>query len=699
MGSFDTSSEDAARAAASQAYLAQNAETYKAAAATPIADPHGAMMKIMSTKDTPITGSNNYGIPRLNNAFFRDPRNAAKNWQLGLAGEQVRVKFLFAARFIPAFELPPDKTGGMSWDGKGFSHLLKTIDKPAVKFTTEKLNQYNKKRIIQTKHEYGDCKLGFFNTYDDKILKMFLLYYRWYYGDPKATDGAPWLHDEINPDMNSFPFGYQIPQHVTATMPNGKQGASAHDFFSHIEIYQFGNGMYTRFDLINPKIKDFDLDGDEDHHDKGADPTEVKMDVEFEGIVWKKVGEPAGTKDPQTGRWIIDPDLLAVMKTVGIDLQTADSYDVDPKNPGAIPKPGTRRGLGRYGRTSQSSLQKLLGLLNTYNVYRNGGMNGIGLAGVLLGAGRGSSALSPYGSQNFGSYGGYGAYNGMNQMPFMQVVNTLGAFGSSSRGSYVSGTYRGAGTGYGSYGLGGNGSTFGNILSTVGMLGSFGGTNNNGGYGGGYNSGGMFGNGMYLPTGGVGASYDASGYGSNGNLSNAFSLAQGMAQMAGGNATVASTFGALMALGSVTGSKTQNRSDNIDWDTGTSANDSSQGFGLTSGRSLGIGSNILDVFNGTSNNGISYGNSSPIGPGWSSSPSSSNIAAETGVWDTITSAASDAGQWVQDTWESASTAVADAFSSSQEQEQVAAENSTPPEENSSFVGDFIPSSESGSDIV
>ena len=61
--------------------------------------------------------------------------------------------------------------------------LVKTIDMPSFKIESTSMNQYNRKRISQTKVIFEPIKVVFHDVADGKTLKFWEMYYRYYFAD------------------------------------------------------------------------------------------------------------------------------------------------------------------------------------------------------------------------------------------------------------------------------------------------------------------------------------------------------------------------------------------------------------------------------------------------------------------------------------------------------------------------------------
>jgi len=61
--------------------------------------------------------------------------------------------------------------------------LVKSVDMPSFKIESTTLNQYNRKRISQTKIMFEPVRMVFHDVADGKTLKFWEMYYNYYFGD------------------------------------------------------------------------------------------------------------------------------------------------------------------------------------------------------------------------------------------------------------------------------------------------------------------------------------------------------------------------------------------------------------------------------------------------------------------------------------------------------------------------------------
>jgi len=182
--------------------------------------------------------------------------------------------------------------------------LVKSVDMPAFKIETTPLNQYNRKRLSQTKVAYEPIKMVFHDVADGKTLKFWEMYYRYYFKDgneagkneakmQSTNNGtSPSIEQfipKLNPAIASLPgavkdlFGQRPP--TGSLMPTDTLGSKQdtqniiadaltnHNFgfnlqtvgnvrnlIQTIDIYQVHGGRFNQVTLVNPRIAAFTHD-------------------------------------------------------------------------------------------------------------------------------------------------------------------------------------------------------------------------------------------------------------------------------------------------------------------------------------------------------------------------------------------------------------------------------------------------------
>lgn len=150
-------------------------------------------------------------------------------------------------------------------------------DRPKIKFRTRTLNQYNKKRVVQTGHDFLPISITFNDTADATAENMFKEYYSFYYGDVKNSSTSGWIYDQEAAQFNTGAggWGFRTPSVINSNMAN---------FFDSMQIYIFYNGYFDRYDIVNPKISEYMPDDLDYSNSAGLQTT--RMTLEYEGIVY-----------------------------------------------------------------------------------------------------------------------------------------------------------------------------------------------------------------------------------------------------------------------------------------------------------------------------------------------------------------------------------------------------------------------------
>lgn len=214
------------------------------------------------------------------------------NWLLNVP----KSKFLFYVKFYR-----PTGDGGSRW-ARGLGFSIKSIDRPKISFENKVLNQYNRKRIVQTGVNYENVLIRFHDTANDAVQRMFEEYFNFYYGDSSILGLQGPLYDITTAEsQEQGGWGFKLP----SPTPGDEYGY----FFSHATIYQIYNNVAYQTDVVNPKIMSYDPDV-LDYEGTGS--SEITMSLSFEGLVYRGL---LRLKD--------NPDLLEEM-----GLQLSQYYDV-----------------------------------------------------------------------------------------------------------------------------------------------------------------------------------------------------------------------------------------------------------------------------------------------------------------------------------------------------------------------------------
>ncbi len=147
--------------------------------------------------------------------------------------------------------------------------LVKNVTLPSIKISSETVNQYNRKKVIQSSHKFDPVTIKFHDDNMGLISKVWQNYYSYYYADPTSA-GSP----------NSA-----YARNATKRGPNNAYGLdnkSTEMFFNSITIYQLSRKEYFAYKLINPYIQAFDHQAMD--YAKTSSPHELTMTLIYEAV-------------------------------------------------------------------------------------------------------------------------------------------------------------------------------------------------------------------------------------------------------------------------------------------------------------------------------------------------------------------------------------------------------------------------------
>lgn len=171
--------------------------------------------------------------------------------------------------------------------------LVKKIDLPKFTIKNEKLNQYNRKTVIQTTLNYNNISIDFHDDNSDVVNRMWINYYKNYFVDSNYGDinsGAAagefrpraYTDTQYSPDYNAYGL---------------YNNSLLQPFFNNIEIYSLHQGDFTKFTLINPKISEWRHDTL--NQSESNKILQNSMTIEYENVFYK-LGKITEGEEPGT---------------------------------------------------------------------------------------------------------------------------------------------------------------------------------------------------------------------------------------------------------------------------------------------------------------------------------------------------------------------------------------------------------------
>ena len=228
---------------------------------------------------------------------LRDYTHASKTFRAKSYENAPKLKFLFHVNFeinSTALQNLPGFTGKENW-----GLAVKSIKLPAFTMATHEMNQYNRKRIVQSKIKYDPVDITF---HDDAgtsanggmIRNLWKTYYQYYYSDSK-NPRIMIASREVNND-SSKGSGYnnrtQYDKSITGDENWGYSGEASKSmpglvkipFFKSIRIFGFNQHNYVTYVLVNPMITRFGHDTY--NYAEGNGTMENTMTLDYETVVY-----------------------------------------------------------------------------------------------------------------------------------------------------------------------------------------------------------------------------------------------------------------------------------------------------------------------------------------------------------------------------------------------------------------------------
>lgn len=224
--------------------------------------------------------------------FLRDYTHASKTFRTNAYQYSPKFKFLFHVYF----EINPEAYSQNVSTGANFGLAVKTVKLPGFSFTTQDMNQYNRKRIVQTKIKYDPVNITFHDDNGNMIRNLWKAYYNYNYSDgtkPKVVfAGARGGGGNQAGTLATYNERTTYTPSITGNDDWGYIGetpnASGHKipFFKNITVFGFSRHNFVAYTLINPIINKFDHDTY--NYSENGGIMEMQMNLDYETVVYNE---------------------------------------------------------------------------------------------------------------------------------------------------------------------------------------------------------------------------------------------------------------------------------------------------------------------------------------------------------------------------------------------------------------------------
>lgn len=224
--------------------------------------------------------------------YLRDYKHASKVFRPDAYANSPKFKWLFHVYFDINKTLitqqpnifPADSTPGL---------LVKSISLPKFSMQLNEMNQYNRRRYVQTRLNYDPVQITFHDDNAGAIRSMWYNYFSYYYNDPNNPIGRSGsqasailnTRNQYSPDISSdVNWGYRGEPANTST--SSSIGIAKAPFFKSIKIYGFNQHNFTLYELINPIIEKFDHDTYDYYQTNST--MENRMTIKYETVKYQQ---------------------------------------------------------------------------------------------------------------------------------------------------------------------------------------------------------------------------------------------------------------------------------------------------------------------------------------------------------------------------------------------------------------------------
>lgn len=234
------------------------------------------------------------------NPYLRDYTHAAKTFLPNSFENAPKLKFLFHT----VFEINQEV---LNIPDTNLSVLVKSVRLPSFNIETQTLNQYNRKRLNQTKIKYDPIDITFHDDSGNTINSLWYRYYTYYYKDGQnpqvvfngARGSAPNTRNSgggVNAGASDALYNDRT-QYIPSTTGFSNWGYTGQGapntgsekkipFFKNITVFGINRHEWMAYTLINPIITKFGHDTYDYEQANGV--MSNTMTIDYETVVYNQ---------------------------------------------------------------------------------------------------------------------------------------------------------------------------------------------------------------------------------------------------------------------------------------------------------------------------------------------------------------------------------------------------------------------------
>ena len=233
--------------------------------------------------------------------FLKDYTHASKTFRANGYELAPKYKFLFYVRFnLNTAGIPALRQLFPSGVDNEIGIVVKSAELPRYTFDVDTMNQYNRKRLVQSKINYQPVNITFHDDGSNLITNMWYNYFSYYYKDPShkyqnvpVSSGTPGEIGGLTQsradyngrdtytayrDQNDWGYVGESYSDATGGVPSGGKPR----FFNDITIYGMNQQKFSQYTLINPIIDSWQHDTYD--YSEGNGTMEHRMTIQYETV-------------------------------------------------------------------------------------------------------------------------------------------------------------------------------------------------------------------------------------------------------------------------------------------------------------------------------------------------------------------------------------------------------------------------------
>ena len=344
---------------------------------------------------------------------LRDYQHAYDTFVKGNYNLLPRNKFLFYVYFNVNLNIPALANLFSGGKQSQVGILVKTAQLPSYEIDVATMNQYNRKRLVQTKINYNPAQIVFNDDNSDLIRNMWYQYYQYYYSDPTYQYGnTPAQSGVLGQLATPLPViggNYNVSDVYSPNRPVEHWGLSGQGytnptldslasslltgpasgqqpFFNDITIYGMSQKTFAQYTMINPLITNWTHDTYD--YSQGSQVMTHTMTIRYETVKYYS-GDIGGDTPSDQMPGFADPSHYDTTKSPIAPPGTTNQV-VQNGTLVSVPQ-GNKQDLQALN-TGQNTLQNVIGAVGQGLVPAASGLLG-GLIGSYFGAGSTTQAL------------------------------------------------------------------------------------------------------------------------------------------------------------------------------------------------------------------------------------------------------------------------------------------------------------------